>query len=81
MPDAVSFTILVCVAAMGLLHLAVHADERDHAIAVSVVAAVAVPMALVQPVVAGLLLLVAAGSRRLRTPAVPDRVPVEWADR
>lgn len=81
MPDAMSFTILVCVAAMGLVHIAVHADAREHAIASSVVAAVAFPVALVQPEAAGLLLLLAVGTRRLRNPAVPDRVPVEWADR
>lgn len=80
MPDAVSFTILVCVAAMGLLWLAVHADAREHAVAASIVAAVAFPVALVRPEVAALLLLVAAGSRRLRHPAVPDRVPLEWAE-
>ncbi|HVF74011.1 MAG TPA: hypothetical protein VM938_03095 [Acidimicrobiales bacterium] len=76
-----SFTVLVCVAAMGLLHLAVHAEAREHAIASSIVAAVALPLALVRPEVAVLLFLVAVGSRRLRNPAVPDRVPAEWADR
>ena len=81
MPDAVSFTILVCAAAMGLLHLAVHADAREHAIAASIVAAVAFPIALVRPEAAVLLFLSAVGSRRMRTPAVPDRVPSEWADR
>lgn len=80
MSDAMSFAVLVCVAAMGLLHLAVHADAREHAIASSIVAAVALPIALVRPEAAVLLFLAAVGSRRLRNPAVPDRVPADWAD-
>ncbi len=80
MSDAMSFTVLVCVACLGLLHLAVHANAREHAVASSIVAAVALPVALVRPEAAALLFLMAVGSRRLRNPAVPDRVPVEWAD-
>lgn len=79
MPDAVSFSILVCAAAIGLLHLAVHAPAREHAVASSMVAAVALPIALVRPEAAIMLLLLAYGTRRLRNPAVPDRVPRDWA--
>lgn len=79
MPEAMSFTILVCAAAIGLLHLAVHAPPREHAVASSVVAAVALPIALVRPEAAAMLMLLAYATRRLRNPAVPDRVPHDWA--
>ena len=79
MPDAMSFSILVCAAALGLLHLAVHAEPREHAVAASIVAAVALPIALVRPEAAAMLILLAAGTRHLRGPAVPDRVPHDWA--
>ena len=80
MTDAMGFTVLVCVAALGLLVLAVHADPREHVIASAIVAAVALPVLVVRPA-AGVMLLLAAGlTGRLRTPRVPDTIPADWAE-
>jgi hypothetical protein len=80
MSDALGFSVLVCVAALGLLVLAVHADPREHVIASAIVGAVALPMLVVRPEVGLMLLLAAALSGRLRVPQVPDTVPVDWPD-
>lgn len=81
MADAFGFSVLVCTAGMGLLYLAVHASPYEHAVAAAVVGAVALPVAVVRPEAGVMLMLLAVGTRRLRRPAVPDRVPVEWTER
>jgi predicted branched-subunit amino acid permease len=80
MPDAIGFTLLVCAASIGLLYLAVHAEPREHAVAASVVMAVAFPIMLARLEVGAMLLLVAVATRRLRSAPVPDRVPAEWGE-
>ena len=78
MSDVVGFSVLVCVALLGLLFLAVHADPREHTVASAIVGAVALPVFLVRPEAGLMLFLAAAVSGRLRVPPVPDTVPVEW---
>lgn len=78
MSDAVGFSMLVCVAALGLLYLAVHADPREHVVASAIVGAVALSVFFVRPEAGLMLFLAAAASGRLRVPRVPDTVPVEW---
>ena len=80
MADAIAFSLLVCTAGMGLLYLAVHASPYEHAVAAAVVGAVALPVSVARPEAGIMLMLLAVGTRRLRTPPVPDRVPVEWAE-
>lgn len=80
MADAIALSILVCTVGLGLGLLAVHAPAVEHAIAAAVVGAVALPVAVVRPEAAVMLMLLAVGTGRLRTPAVPDRVPVDWAE-
>ncbi|HEX2039790.1 MAG TPA: hypothetical protein VHF47_08680 [Acidimicrobiales bacterium] len=78
MSDAVGFSVLVCVTALGLVYLAVHADQREHVIASAIVAAVALPVLFVRPEAGLMLLLAAALTGRLRVPPVPDTVPIDW---
>lgn len=80
MTDAIGFSMLVCTAGLGLLYLAVHASPYEHSVAAAMVGAVAVAIAVVRPEAAVMLMLLAVGTRRLRTPPVPDRVPVDWAE-
>jgi hypothetical protein len=78
MSDAVGFSVLVCVTALGLLYLAVHANPREHTIASAIVAAVALPVLVVRPEAGLMLLLAAVLTGRLRMPPVPDTVPLDW---
>jgi hypothetical protein len=78
MSDAVGFSVLVCVVALGLLYLAVHADPREHVIASAIVGAVALPVLVVRPEAGLMLVLAAVLTGRLRVPPVPDTVPVDW---
>lgn len=80
MIDAVGFSMLVCVAAVGLAALAVHGEAWEHAVAAAVVAAVSVPLLVVRPEVGVMLLLAAMVTGRLRLPSVPDTVPADWPD-
>jgi hypothetical protein len=81
MSDAVAFSLLVCTAGMGLVHLAVHGSQHEHAIAAAVVGAMSLAVAAVRPEAGIMLMLLAVGTRRLRTPSVPDRVPADWDSR
>ena len=78
MSEAVGFSVLVCVALLGLLYLAVHADPREHTVASAIVGAVALPVFLVRPEAGLMLFLAAAVSGRLRVPRVPDTLPADW---
>ena len=80
MAEAIGFSMLVCTAGIGLIYLAVHASAYEHSIAAAMVGAVGVAVAVVRPEAAVMLMLLAVGTRRLRTPSVPDRVPVDWAE-
>lgn len=74
--------MFVCVTAVGLAVLAVHASALEHTIAAAVIAAVAVPLLIVRPEVGAMLLLAALLTGRLRGSglAVPDTVPSDWPD-
>lgn len=80
MAEAIAFSLLVCTAGMGLMYLAVHASSYEHAVAAAIMGAVALPVSVVRPEAGIMLMLLAVGTRRLRTPPVPDRVPVDWPE-
>ena len=80
MVDAVGLSVLVCVTAVGLAALAVHAAAWEHAVAAAVVAALSMPLLVVRPEVGAMLLLAAVLTGRLRLPMVPDTVPADWPD-
>ena len=80
MIDAVGFSILVVVVAVGLVALAVHGAAWEHAVAAAVVAAVSVPLLVVRLEVGAMLLLAAVLTERLRLPRIPDTVPADWPD-
>ena len=77
MPVAAALAVLVCVAAVGLAHLAVHSPRSDHALGAAMIVLVALPLLTISPVAAAGLLLAVVVSFRLRR-NVPARVPREW---
>lgn len=80
MPFALGVSILACVVAVGLAHLAVRGTKAEHAIGMAAAVAVAIPLLLVSAAAGALLLFVTAGTRRLTHRRVPDRVPTAWAE-
>ena len=80
MTDAIGFSLLILTAGIGLLCLAVHGSPHEHAVGAAVVGAVALAVAVVRPEAGIMLMLLAVGTGRLRTPPVPDRVPAEWTE-
>ncbi|MDQ1444087.1 MAG: hypothetical protein QOI20_551 [Acidimicrobiaceae bacterium] len=81
MPGALGLTLLVCVAAVGLMHLALCRPRVEHTVGLAVVGGIAFPLLLAATPAAVLLMLSCGWSRRLagaRVPRVPDRLPPSW---
>lgn len=80
MPGVLGLTMLVCVATVGLTHLAVRGRPVEHLLGVAVVFGVAFPLLFVTPFAAALLMLAAVWTRRLAgaIEPIPDRLPPTW---
>ena len=76
-------TMLVCFAAVGLVHLAVRWSPKEHLAAAVVIGSIGFVLLFSAPFAAVLLLTLAVGTRRLvvRAPrrwSLPDFVPPSW---
>ncbi len=87
MGGMMGLTILVCVAAIGLVHLALGRSSVEHRVGSVVIGAIGLALLFSAPFAGVLLVSLAMWSRRfvgamagLRMPArLPDRVPSDWA--
>jgi hypothetical protein len=77
---ALGWTLLVCVTALGLGHLAVAGSQWDYRVARALTLFTSILIFIVSPVVGTLLLLAVGGTDRLRlTASFPATVPRRWA--